>query len=345
MPGAAGDLGRGHPRSSATATPRHAAGHRGGGPAATGTATGSGPPAGPRPTRRRRRSPGCCRPGWSEDAPVRGRAVPLEVGAKHFHQVGRDGDGPGLVGGAVLQAAFLAGGAVVGPIRPGREADAARTIRPQPCAGKSQVALAEHDGLRWPQRGVVQAGVERSRCAPAVTEPPEAARSCASLGGADHDPAVHGRRDRGGGPLDAVHRIGGQVTAARRRSPGRCKTPTACAAATTRPPPSQSECWHARPAPALVVVASRAATGSEPCSAVAGASHPRRRYLAAGGRVERPSRTPLVAADAATALAAINTAASRRRNRRKAHRPLNPELAERAIVITFFERPLHPVQP
>jgi hypothetical protein len=30
-------------------------------------------------------------------------------------EVGRDGDGPCLVGGAVLEAAFLAGGAVVGP--------------------------------------------------------------------------------------------------------------------------------------------------------------------------------------------------------------------------------------
>jgi hypothetical protein len=43
------------------------------------------------------------------------------VGAQQPRQFGRDGDGAGLVVGAVLQAAFLPRGAVVGPggARPG----------------------------------------------------------------------------------------------------------------------------------------------------------------------------------------------------------------------------------
>jgi hypothetical protein len=54
-------------------------------------------------------------PGGLEDPPIRGRPVPLAVGAELFGEFGRDGDGAGLVGGAVLEAAFLAGGAVVCP--------------------------------------------------------------------------------------------------------------------------------------------------------------------------------------------------------------------------------------
>ena len=50
-------------------------------------------------------------PGGLEDPPVGGGAVPLDVGAQQPDEFGRDGDGAGLVGGAVLQAAFLAGGA------------------------------------------------------------------------------------------------------------------------------------------------------------------------------------------------------------------------------------------
>jgi hypothetical protein len=57
--------------------------------------------------------------GGAEDPPVGGGAVPPEVGAEHLGQDGRDGDGPGFVLGAVFEAAFLAGGAVVGPVPAG----------------------------------------------------------------------------------------------------------------------------------------------------------------------------------------------------------------------------------
>ena len=39
--------------------------------------------------------------------------MPSDVGAQQPDELGWDGDGAGLVGGAVLEAAFLAGGAVV----------------------------------------------------------------------------------------------------------------------------------------------------------------------------------------------------------------------------------------
>jgi hypothetical protein len=54
-----------------------------------------------------------------EDPPVGYGAVPLEVGAEHLDQDGRDRDGPGFVLGAVLEAALLAGGAVIGPVLAG----------------------------------------------------------------------------------------------------------------------------------------------------------------------------------------------------------------------------------
>src|ERR1017187_8223251 len=41
-----------------------------------------------------------------------------DVGAQQPDQVGRDRDGAGLVGGAVLQPAFLPGSAVIGPAPP-----------------------------------------------------------------------------------------------------------------------------------------------------------------------------------------------------------------------------------
>jgi len=52
-------------------------------------------------------------PGGLEDPPVRGGAVLLDVGAQQADEFGRDGDGPCLVVGAVLQAAFLPRGAVL----------------------------------------------------------------------------------------------------------------------------------------------------------------------------------------------------------------------------------------
>lgn len=49
-------------------------------------------------------------PRSPEDPAVRSGAVPPDVSAQQCHQVGRDGDGPCLAGGAVLEAAFLPGG-------------------------------------------------------------------------------------------------------------------------------------------------------------------------------------------------------------------------------------------
>ena len=54
-----------------------------------------------------------------EDPPVGCGAVPLEAGAEQPDQDRRDGDGPGFVLGTVLEAALLAGGAVVGPVLAG----------------------------------------------------------------------------------------------------------------------------------------------------------------------------------------------------------------------------------
>ena len=72
--------------------------------------------------------------------PVGGGAVPLEVGAEHLDQDRRDGDGPGFVLGAVLEAAGLAGGAVVGPVLAGPgggggQVDAAPAAAGEPAVG------------------------------------------------------------------------------------------------------------------------------------------------------------------------------------------------------------------
>ena len=87
----------------------------------------------------------------AEDPPVRAGAVALEVGAEELDQDGRDGDGPGLVPGAVLQAPGLAGGAVVGPVAAGAGAEAARSMRPQRRPGRWQSlsrSITASDGRR-----------------------------------------------------------------------------------------------------------------------------------------------------------------------------------------------------
>ena len=80
-------------------------------------------------------------PGGLEDPPVRGGAVPPDVGAEQLDEFGRDGDGAGLVGGAVLQAAFLPRGAVIGPgrARPGRARRPGRSS-PIPVFGRCRSA-------------------------------------------------------------------------------------------------------------------------------------------------------------------------------------------------------------
>src|ERR1700723_2006944 len=92
------------------------------------------------------------------DPPVGGGAVPLDVGAQQRDEVGRDRDGPCLVGRAILRAAFLAGGAVVGPAPSGAGGGGGQVDPPPAVARQVQVTLAENDRLRRAQRGVVQAG-------------------------------------------------------------------------------------------------------------------------------------------------------------------------------------------
>jgi hypothetical protein len=94
---------------------------------------------------------------------------------------------------------------------PAREAEAARTILPRPVRRQIQVGLAEHDRLRRAQRSVVQAAVERLQVRAPVAESADGGQEFPGLGGADHDAPVDGRRDGGGGPLDAVDGVGGNA--------------------------------------------------------------------------------------------------------------------------------------
>ncbi len=108
------------------------------------------------------------------------------MSAQQPDEFGRDGDGAGLVGGAVLQAAFLAGGAVVGPGGAGAGGGGGQVDPAPALGGQVQVGLAEHDGLRGSQGGVVQAGVERFQVRAPVAESPDGGEQRAGLGGADH---------------------------------------------------------------------------------------------------------------------------------------------------------------
>jgi hypothetical protein len=87
----------------------------------------------------------------AEDPPVRGGAVALEVGAEDLDQDGRDGDGPGLVLGAVFQAAGLAGGAVVGPVAAGAGRGGGQVDAAPAAAGRWQSlsrSITASDGRR-----------------------------------------------------------------------------------------------------------------------------------------------------------------------------------------------------
>jgi hypothetical protein len=74
-----------------------------------------------------------------------------------------------------------------------------------------QVTVAEHHRLRRAQRGEVQAGVEGFQVLPPAAESADGGEQGPGLGGADHDAAVDALGDGGGGPLDAVDGVGGQV--------------------------------------------------------------------------------------------------------------------------------------
>ena len=75
-----------------------------------------------------------------EDPPVGCGAVPLEVVAEHLDQDRPDGDGPGFVLGAVLEAPGLAGGAVVAPVLADPGSGGGQVDTPQPRPGSRQSA-------------------------------------------------------------------------------------------------------------------------------------------------------------------------------------------------------------
>jgi hypothetical protein len=88
----------------------------------------------------------------------------------------------------VLQAAFLPGGAMVGP-GPTRAEGGSGLDDPAPALLRQvQVALAGHHGLRGPQRGVLQASVERFQVLPPAAQSPDGGQQVPGLGGADHGP-------------------------------------------------------------------------------------------------------------------------------------------------------------
>ena len=101
---------------------------------------------------------------------------------------------------AVLQAAFLAGGALVGPGPPGPRRRGRQDDPSPPGPGQVQVGLAEHDRLRRAQRRVVKGGEESLQVLSPLPQPPVGVQERLGVGGADDDPPVDGGRDGGGGP-------------------------------------------------------------------------------------------------------------------------------------------------
>jgi hypothetical protein len=77
----------------------------------------------------------------------------------------------------VLQAAFLPGGAVVGPGHARAGGGCGQDDPPPPLGGQVQVTLAEHDRLRGAQGGVVEADVEGFQVLPPAAESRTAASS------------------------------------------------------------------------------------------------------------------------------------------------------------------------
>ena len=143
-----------------------------------------------------------------EDAPVGCGAVPLEVGAEQLDKDRGDGDGPGFVLGAVLEAAGLAGGAVVGPVLAGPGGGGGQVDAAPAAAGEPAVGLFQHDGFGGAQVGVVQAGVERFQVLAAVAVAADGGEQAGDLGGAGDHAAVDGLGDGRGLPPDPVDRVG-----------------------------------------------------------------------------------------------------------------------------------------
>lgn len=112
----------------------------------------------------------------------------------------------------MLEAASLAGRAVVGPVPPGAGLGPGQVDPPQAAAcGKVAVGLAQGDGFRGPQSGAVQTAVERLKVASAGALAADGGEQRAAWAGraSDHA-AVDGFGDLRDLPLDAVDRVGNQ---------------------------------------------------------------------------------------------------------------------------------------
>ena len=115
-------------------------------------------------------------------------------------------------GGAVLESAFLAAGAVVGPRGSGAGLEAARSIRPQPrAAARSRLRVA-----RPPRRGAARRSTGSRRtlpCARRALLVPGRLSGVARPGRGWRRTAVDGLGDLGGFPLDPAEGAGGQQPA------------------------------------------------------------------------------------------------------------------------------------
>src|ERR1035437_9430690 len=98
-------------------------------------------------------------------------------------RTGGDGDGAGLVVGAMLQAAFLARGALIRPGPPGPGCRG-RKDDPSPSGLRQvKVGLSQHDSLRRAQRRVVEAGGESPQGVSPPPPPPRGGQERPRLGG------------------------------------------------------------------------------------------------------------------------------------------------------------------
>src|ERR1035438_429032 len=96
----------------------------------------------------------------AEQVPAGAGAVAGDVRAEHRDQDGRDGDAAGLAGRAVLEAAFLTAGTVVGPPGAGAGLGGGQVDPAPPTLGEDAVGFAQGDRLGGAQRGVVEAAEE-----------------------------------------------------------------------------------------------------------------------------------------------------------------------------------------
>src|ERR1039458_8116078 len=130
----------------------------------------------------------------AEQAPVWAGAVAGDVGAEHADQDGRDGDAAGLAGRAVLEAAFLAAGTVVGPTGAGAGPGGGQVDPAPPAGGQDAVSFAQRDRLGGSQGRVVQAAEERLHVLTARALPSHGFQESPGLDGVGDRAPVDGLR-------------------------------------------------------------------------------------------------------------------------------------------------------